>query len=105
MNKQERLIRKRYLKEVMFKYMGLSAVLIAMAFLSILIGSIFVRGVSGFSQTYINLEVDFKQNLIDPSFTREKEVIFNAKWRKITKESIYNLQGINPTTRKQKKDI
>ena len=105
MNKQERLIRKRYLKEVMFKYMGLSAVLIAMAFLSILIGSIFVRGVSGFSQTYINLEVDFKQNLIDPSFTREKEVIFNAKWRKITKESIYNLQGINPTTRKQKKDL
>ncbi len=53
----QRRIKRRYAADTRFKFYGIGAIGLAMVILVLLLGSIIVRGIPGFMQTQINLDV------------------------------------------------
>ena len=90
-DKKDKLIAKRYSKEKRFILFGRLAISLTIIFLSILLGSIVLRGISGFTTTTITFDVNLDKKLIDPESTNDKKIISSARWRKITRDSIYNV--------------
>ena len=90
-NQRDKLITKRYNKEKRFILMGRLAIALTIMFLTILLGSIILRGISGFTTTTITFNIALDKKLIDPESTNDKKVISSARWRKITRDSIYNV--------------
>ncbi len=90
-DKKDKLIAKRYSKEKRFILFGRLAISLTIIFLTILLGSIVLRGISGFTTTTITFDVNLDKKLIDPDSTNDKKIISSARWRKITRDSIYNV--------------
>ncbi len=90
-DKKDKLIAKRYSKEKRFILFGRLAISLTIVFLTILLGSIVLRGISGFTTTTITFDVNLDKKLIDPESTNDKKIISSARWRKITRDSIYNV--------------
>ncbi len=65
----ERLLAKRYAAERRFKFFGLAAVGLSVAFLAFLLITMVLRGASGFTRTEIKLSLDFPRSdlMLDPA--------------------------------------
>ena len=63
-------LKRRYAAERRFKFYGLAAVCLALAFLAIMLGNILANGYSAFVQTKIRLDVFLDESVIDPKGTR-----------------------------------
>lgn len=61
-----KLLLKRYRAEARFKFYGFCAVLVALAFLLVLLYSIIIKGYTAFEQTNINVPIYFDKQVIDP---------------------------------------
>ena len=110
MNKD--LLKKRYKKEKRFILIGRIAVSLTIIFLVILLGSIILRGVSGFYTTNISLKTTLFEEIIDPDQSKNIDEIFKASWRKVSRIAIYNIldeyndsKNIEKSTRKEKRDF
>lgn len=91
-------LKKRYRTEKRFRWMGISAIVIAMTFLVFLFGSIISNGYTAFQQTYIQLNVYF-----DPAeFTDEN--LAAADFPGLVKTSLYTMFP-DVTSRKDKKQL
>ncbi len=82
---------KRYARERRFRRFGLGAVIAGLVFISLLLISIVSNGYSAFWQTEIQLEVHFDGEEIDPSSTRNPEVLSAANYDAIVKQSLRNM--------------
>ena len=60
-------LRKRHRAEFRFKLYGLFAIFVAVAFLVIFLGTIVSRGIPGFFQSYVYLEIEVTPEVADPS--------------------------------------
>ena len=110
MNKE--FLNKRYKKEKRFILLGRVAVSLTIIFLVILLGSIFLRGISGFYTTNIFLTTNLSQEIIDPEDKKNVEEIYKSSWRKIARNSIYDVlsafnksKNIDKISRKDKRDF
>ena len=110
MNKD--LLKKRYKKEKRFILIGRIAVSLTIIFLVILLGSILLRGISGFYTTNISLKTNLLEEIIDPAQNKNVDEIFKASWRKVSRTAIYNIlddyndsKNIEKNTRKEKRDF
>ena len=110
MNKD--LLKKRYKKEKRFILIGRIAVSLTIIFLVILLGSILLRGISGFYTTNISLKTNLLEEIIDPAQNKNADEIFKASWRKVSRKAIYNIlddyndsKNIEKSTRKEKRDF
>ena len=110
MNKD--LLKKRYKKEKRFILIGRIAVSLTIIFLVILLGSIILRGISGFYTTNISLKTTLSEEIIDPAQNKNADEIFKASWRKVSRTAIYNIlddyndsKNIENSTRKEKRDF
>ena len=110
MNKD--LLKKRYKKEKRFILIGRMAVSLTIIFLVILLGSIILRGISGFYTTNISLKTTLSEEIIDPNQSKNIDEIFKASWRKVSRTAIYNKldeyndsKNIEKSTRKEKRDF
>ena len=110
MNKD--LLRKRYKKEKRFILIGRIAVSLTIIFLVILLGSIILRGISGFYTTNISLKTNLSEEIIDPNQNKNVDEIFKAGWRKVSRTAINNIldeyndsKNIEKSTRKEKRDF
>lgn len=110
MNKE--FLNKRYKKEKRFILLGRVAVSLTIIFLVILLGSIFLKGISGFYTTNIFLQTNLSQEIIDPQDKKNVEEIYKSSWRKIAKNSIYDVlsafnksKNIDKISRKDKRDF
>ena len=110
MNKD--LLKKRYKKEKRFILLGRVAVSLTIIFLVILLGSILLRGISGFYTTNIFLTTNLSQEIIDPENKKNVEEIYKSSWRKIARNSIYDVlsafnksKNIDKISRKDKRDF
>lgn len=88
-------VKARYKKERRFRLMGLGALLIAAAFLFMLIGSIGASGIRGFFQTYIQLDVTFEKRafgaidqLTDPD--DYEKAVNKANYQAIIRSALYD---------------
>ena len=73
---------RRYRSERRFRRIGLSAILLSLAFLAVLFISIFANGYTAFKQTFIQLEV-----FLDPSVI-DKENLETANYMGLVKQSL-----------------
>ena len=110
MNKE--FLNKRYKKEKRFILLGRVAVSLTIIFLVILLGSILLRGISGFYTTNIFLQTNLSQEIIDPEDKKNVEEIYKSSWRKVAKNSIYDVlsafnksKNIDKISRKDKRDF
>ena len=110
MNKD--LLKKRYKKEKRFILIGRIAVSLTIIFLVILLGSILLRGISGFYTTNISLKTNLLEEIIDPAQNKNADEIFKASWRKVSRTAIYNIlddyndsKNVEKSTRKEKRDF
>ena len=110
MNKE--FLNKRYKKEKRFILLGRVAVSLTIIFLVILLGSILLRGISGFYTTNIFLTTNLSQEIIDPENKKNVEEIYKSSWRKIARNSIYDVlsafnksKNIDKISRKDKRDF
>ena len=110
MNKE--FLNKRYKKEKRFILIGRVAVSLTIIFLVILLGSILLRGISGFYTTNIFLTTNLSQEIIDPEDKKNVEEIYKSSWRKIARNSIYDVlsafnksKNIDKISRKDKRDF
>lgn len=79
---------KRHRSERMFKRLGLGAILIALAMLATLIFSIAGKGYSAFIQTKMTLDITFSESKIDPTGTRDIEVLRAASYGSLVRDAL-----------------
>ena len=110
MNKE--FLNKRYKKEKRFILLGRVAVSLTIIFLVILLGSILLKGISGFYTTNIFLQTNLSQEIIDPQDKKNVEEIYKSSWRKVARNSIYDVlsafnksKNIDKISRKDKRDF
>ena len=106
------LLKPRYINEKSFILIGRIAVSLTIIFLVILLGSILLRGISGFYTTNISLKTNLLEEIIDPAQNKNADEIFKASWRKVSRTAIYNIlddyndsKNIEKSTRKEKRDF
>lgn len=97
-------IKKRYAAERRFKMYGLLAIIFALGFLAIMLVTITFRALPAFSQTYVKVDIEFSENIIDPDGTREKVQIAKADFQKIVRNGVYALFP-EVTKRKDKRKL
>ncbi|MEX2123697.1 MAG: phosphate ABC transporter permease PstA [Woeseia sp.] len=59
-------LRRRYRKEALFRVFGLLATAVGIVFLGVFFFSLFAKGASAFTQTFVELDIEFSQELLAP---------------------------------------
>ncbi len=86
-----RSLRRRYWAERRFRFYGLAAVLLGIAFVVFLFGTIFLKGASTFRQSYIKVEVFYDPAVIDPASTRNPDDIRGADFQAVVRAGMRQL--------------
>jgi phosphate transport system permease protein len=87
----DRRLRRRYAAERRFRAYGLGAVLLALAVLAALLGSILVRGLPAFVQYEVTLEVDLDPAVLDPEGTGDPEVLGAANHASLVRAALLEI--------------
>jgi phosphate transport system permease protein len=82
-------LKKRYGKEIRFRWWGRAAIGVALAALIWLLTSLVGTGYTAFRQHFMTLEVTLTEAVIDPSGARDRETLRGANFRKIIQETMY----------------
>lgn len=82
---------KRYRAERRFRYYGLAGVVAGLLFLGYFFSTIVVDGASAFTQTYVQLEIYYDPEEIDPDETGDPGIWAKANYAKLVKTSMLEL--------------
>ncbi len=85
----ERRLRKRYAAERRFRLYGVLSIAAALGALVLLLGSIAVRGYSGFFGHSVTLEIFFDPAVIDPEGSGDPSVWARANYESLIRTSLY----------------
>ena len=96
-------IKARMRKESQFLFIGQSAVAVAMGFLILLFAGILSKGIPGFFQHYVTLEVQLDAAKLDPTGKMTIESLTQGDFDGAVRDSLYLALG-NPEGRKAKRD-
>jgi phosphate transport system permease protein len=90
-------IKKRRAAEKRFRIYGASAIIIGMAFLVMLLASIFSKGYTAFFQTMITVPVEFSEKVIDPSNKRatDPKVLVTANYPNLARDAVAKAAGLD----------
>lgn len=77
----ERSLKRRYRAEKRFQAYGILAVLAGVVFVLFLFGTIFSQGASVFRQSYLQLEVFYDPEVLDPAGTRRPDDLVTADYQ------------------------
>ncbi len=79
---------KRHRAERRFKYYGLAAIFSALAVLTVLLVTIVGTGYSAFVQTYVQLDIEFRADAIDPQGTRLESDLRQANYAVLVRDAL-----------------
>lgn len=96
--------KKRYAAERRFKAYGFAAIMFSLGFLALMLVTITISAVPAFTQTYIQISVEFSETIIDKKATRDAKQTAKADFQKIARNGIY-AQFPEVTKRKAKKRL
>jgi len=92
-------LKRRYAAEKRFRLMGMSAVILGLAFVAILFIDIVGKGWPAFQQTYIQLPIYFDAQVIDPEGTRGADTLSRANYTALARDALLaqfpDVQGRN----------
>ena len=94
-------LKSRRRQETSFKLLGIAAIFMALFFLASLMFSILSKGLPGFFQYYITLEVELDRERLDPAGDLSDQSLFDGQAKKIIQEAILAETGAKK--RKEKK--
>ena len=80
---------RRHRAERRFRACGLAAVLLGLAFLLLLFGSILANGYQAFAQTHIRLPVHLDAAVLDPAGARDPAALRRADYGALAKRALY----------------
>ena len=83
-----RSLARRYRAERRFRFYGLSAVVAGLAFVVFLFGTIFAQGLSVFQQSYVEVEIFYDPEIIDPAGTRNPDDLVTADYQALVREAL-----------------
>ena len=89
--------KSRYAAEARLKAYGLIAIVFALGFLAILVGSLIYSGHKAFLQTVATVEIDLSDAKVD------KTKIADANWKAIVKKALLDLGGANDLPKREQK--
>ena len=92
-------LKKRYAQERRFRFYGVLAITLSLLFLSFLFFDISSKGYTAFQQTFVQIEVHFDENKIDPEGTRDSDTLSSANYGGLVKSS---LRSLFPDIKKRK---
>ncbi|MCU0833422.1 MAG: phosphate ABC transporter permease PstA [Chromatiaceae bacterium] len=81
-------LKRRYAAEKRFRLMGMSAVILGLAFVAILFVDIVAKGWPAFQQTSIQLPIYFDAQVIDPEGTREADTLSRANYVVLARDAL-----------------
>ena len=94
-------LKARQTKERNFKFFGIFAVALAIAFLAILLISICSKGLPGFFQYYATFEVELTRERIDPRGDMSDQSLFEGQAKKIINEAVLEFTGAKNRSEKK----
>ena len=94
-------LKARQTKERNFKFFGIFAVALAIAFLAILLISICSKGLPGFFQYYATFEVELTRERIDPRGDMSDQSLFEGEAKKIINEAVLEFTGAKKRNEKK----
>ena len=94
-------LKARQNKERNFKFFGIFAVALAIAFLAILLISICSKGLPGFFQYYATFEVELTRERIDPRGDMSDQSLFEGEAKKIINEAVLEFTGAKKRNEKK----
>lgn len=94
-------LKSRQKKERNYKLLGIFAIAVSMLFLLTLLISIASKGIPGFFQYYITLEIELERERLDPLGDLSEQSLFDGQAKKIIQEAI--LEKTGATSRNEKK--
>lgn len=81
-------LRSRYRAEARFKLYGLTAIALAVLFLTIVLVDILVKGLPAFWQYQLSLPVTVDAAVVDPQATKQPEVLRAANYTKLARDAL-----------------
>ena len=81
-------LKSRRRQETSFKLLGIAAIFMALFFLASLMFSVLSKGLPGFFQYYITLEVELDRERLDPAGDLSDQSLFDGQAKKIIQEAI-----------------
>jgi len=97
-------LKKRYAKEKRFRAYGIVSLFISFAFLTVLLVTIFSKGLPAFQQTYIKLDIDLNEKTLGINKDSGEDALFSARYSKVVKNSLKEMfPGVKG--RKQKRAL
>ena len=81
-------VRRRNAAEKRFRFYGMAAIFIALAALVLLLGTIGMRGYTAVLQTQIALEIDFSEEILDPSGARDPAALGRANYAGLLRNAL-----------------
>ena len=81
-------LKARYRAEKRFRFYGRAAIGIAAGILIFLLSSIVYNSIPAFTQNFVELDIELAQDIIDPNFTNDAEIIANADWQGLIKATL-----------------
>jgi phosphate transport system permease protein len=84
-------LKKRHRAERRFRLYGLAAITLGLLFLAILFASIVYNGYTAFVQTYVQLEVYFDPERLDPQGTRDPQLLGRADYGGLVKATLRDM--------------
>jgi phosphate transport system permease protein len=81
-------IKRRYRTERIFRALGLTALLIGLAFLAFFFSTLIANGYSALGQTRIALDIAYSEESIDPAGTRDPEEIRLADFMGLVRDAL-----------------
>ena len=86
-------LKARKKKERAFQLFGIAAIALALFFLVMLMGSILSKGIPGFFQYYVTLEVELDRDRLDPLGNLSEQSLFDGQAKKIIEEVVLEKTG------------
>lgn len=86
-------LKARKKKERAFQLFGIAAIALALFFLVMLMGSILSKGIPGFFQYYVTLEIELDRDRLDPLGNLSEQSLFDGQAKKIIEEVVLEKTG------------
>jgi phosphate transport system permease protein len=84
-------LRRRYLEEAGFRWMGFGALLVGLGFLAFFFYTLVANGYTAFVQTRVLLDVELTADRIDPSGERDPDEIARANYQGLARDALRKL--------------
>ena len=97
-------LKARYRAESRFRFYGRAAIGIAAGILIFLLSSIVYNSIPAFTQNFVELDIELAQDIIDPNYTNDAEIIARADWQGLIKAAL-RLEFPEVNSRSDKREL